>query len=115
VAAHIVVSCEAITMNYKRNKKSKRNREYDIEYSRRRRLDGRSNTAEARERKKEYMRSYRARKKEEAKAQLNAGHIVGTLITTPATKRMNWQSSWHENLRDTTTLTLCLRPWETHV
>jgi hypothetical protein len=59
-------------MNNTRNEQSKRNAEYDIEYSKRRRLDGTSNTAEARERKKEYMRSYRARKKEEAKAQLNA-------------------------------------------
>jgi hypothetical protein len=60
-------------MNNTRNEQSKRNAEYDIEYSKRR-LDGTSNTAEARERKKEYMRWYRARKKEEAKAQLNAGH-----------------------------------------
>jgi hypothetical protein len=49
-------------MNNTRNEQSKRNAEYDIEYSKRRRLDGMSNTAEARERKKEYMRSYRARK-----------------------------------------------------
>jgi hypothetical protein len=50
-------------MNNTRNEQSKRNAEYDIEYSKRR-LDGTSNTAEARERKKEYMRSYRARKKQ---------------------------------------------------
>jgi hypothetical protein len=51
-------------MNNTRNEQSKRNAEYDIEYSKRRRLDGTSNTAETRERKKEYMSSYRARKKQ---------------------------------------------------
>jgi hypothetical protein len=40
-------------MNKTRNEQTKRKAEYDIEYSKRRRLDGTSNTAEARERKKE--------------------------------------------------------------
>jgi hypothetical protein len=60
----VVVSCEAITMNNTRNEQSKRSAEYDIEYSKRQQLDGTSNTAEARERKKEYMRLYRARQKQ---------------------------------------------------
>jgi hypothetical protein len=51
-------------MNNTRNEQFKRNAEYDIECSKRRRLDGTSNTAEARERKNEYMRLYRARKKQ---------------------------------------------------
>jgi hypothetical protein len=50
-------------MNNTRNEQSKRNAEYDIEYSKRRRIDGTSNTAEARERRKEYMRSYTDTKK----------------------------------------------------
>jgi hypothetical protein len=45
-------------MNNTRSEQSKRNAEYNIEYSKRRRLDGTNNTAETRVRNKEYMRSY---------------------------------------------------------
>jgi hypothetical protein len=52
---------------------------YYIEYSkRRRRRDGTSNTAEARERGKEYMRLYRARKNVTCYNQMIVA-IVGTL------------------------------------
>jgi hypothetical protein len=50
-------------MNNTRNEQSNRYAEYYIEYSKRRRRDGTSNTAEARERRKAYMRLYRAREK----------------------------------------------------
>ena len=53
---YIVVGCEAVTMNNRRNEQLKHKAEYEKEYQKR---------PEIKERMKEYMRLYRARKKKE--------------------------------------------------
>ena len=65
---YIVVGCEAVTMNNRRNEQLKHKAEYEKEYQKR---------PEIKERMKEYMRLYRARKKKEW---LDAGDIVGTSV-----------------------------------
>ena len=66
---YIVVGCEAVTMNNRRNEQLKHKAEYEKEYQKR---------PEIKERMKEYMRLYRARKKITRYNQMIVA-IVGTL------------------------------------